>query len=491
MASWQTGCAGGLAVSTRVSARVSARRVAFRVLRDVHENDAYANLVLPGYIKRAGLDARDAAFATELAAGTLRLLGLYDRIIESASRRNVKDIEPAVLDVLRLGCHQILNTRTAMHAAVNESVQLAKKEGLYRAAGFINAVLRKVSKKSLSEWKAGEPDSVTYAHPQWIIDAFEEALEAEGRSEELLALLEADNTAPRISLANLTGKSLAQDVSALTSGTLTPGISPIGYKLHGGEPISVIAALGFDTQKLRVQDEGSQLAALALVAAKPIADGESWLDLCAGPGGKTAVLAAQAVRPGVTGLSGVTVRANEVSPHRTNLVAESTVAFSDVVTLSNHDGRTSEAFGGKIYDRILVDAPCSGIGALRRRPEARWRKQEHDLAELTVLQSELLAEAAKHVARGGVIAYVTCSPHLRETRAIVENFLRQQNGAAESTAASVAKFRELDTKQILREVVEGESDSSIDLGDGPELSAQLWPHRHETDAMFISLLQRQ
>ncbi|MBK0421484.1 rRNA small subunit methyltransferase B [Leucobacter sp. CSA2] len=461
--------------------RVSASRlVAYDVLRDVVDRDAYANLALPARIREAGLDERDAALATELAAGTLRMRGRYDRIIELASGRELAQIDDRTLNVLRLGAHQLLGMRVASHAAVNESVELQRRVANQNAAGFVNGVLRAIGRADNAEWddridaEAARPDDALAArasHPVWVLRALRDALKAEGREDELPELLAADNTPPRVSLAVLPGageepSALAAEFDALAAA----GPSPLGVELAGGDPMRAIRAADAPEGLIRVQDQGSQLAALALTRARPAAAGERWLDLCAGPGGKTAVLGAEAIA------SGATVRANEVSDHRADLVDRAVEGVADAVTVVSHDGRDDAAFGGsaETFDRILVDAPCSGLGALRRRPEARWRKRPGDLPELTELQGQLLDAAAEHLAPGGLLAYVTCSPHLAETRVTVDRFLARTPG-----------LREVSAKAAIAEVARGE----IDLA-GDQLSAQLWPHRHGTDAMFVALFER-
>lgn len=463
-----------------------ARLVAFDVLRDVADRDAYANLALPSRIRAAGLDSRDAALATELAAGVLRGRGRYDRIIELAADRETSRIDPRTLDVLRLGAHQLLSMRTAAHAAVNESVELQRRVSEARAAGFVNGVLRTIGRASSERWDeridAAAPSSdaslaARLSHPEWIVRALRDALRAEGRQDELEDLLAADNTPPRVGLALLPGaggeESETMIAEAAGAGAVASGPSPLGYELAGGDPARVVSASGLPEGRLRVQDQGSQLAALALARLRPVRPGERWLDLCAGPGGKTALLGAEA------GLGGATVRANEVSEHRAELVRRSTVAVAASVEIVSHDGRDPDAYGDRgdskvEYERILVDAPCSGLGALRRRPEARWRKQPGDLSELTALQSELLAAAADHLAPGGVLAYVTCSPHPAETRAVLDRLLRR-----------TPELRELDAKAVLSRIAR----EPLDLAGGSP-SAQLWPHRHGTDAMFVSLVER-
>ena len=464
-----------------------ARLVAYDVLRDVEERDAYANLALPSRIREARLDGRDAALATELAAGALRGRGRYDRIIELASDRNIDAIDSRTRNVLRLGVHQLLGMRTASHAAVNESVELQRRVGNDRAAGFVNGVLRTVGRTSGEEWDSWIEDAAPNAdaalagrtsHPAWIVRALRAALKAEGRESELEELLAADNTAPQVNLAMLPGVGvtpLAAVERAEESGIemTADGFSPMGLELAGGDPLRAIAAIGGPEGFVRVQDQGSQLAALALSRLRPVKAGERWLDLCAGPGGKSALLGAEALRHGAF------LRANEVSEHRAELVRRSVEPVAEAVEVVSYDGRGPGAFGDEgrervLYDRILVDAPCSGLGALRRRPEARWRKQPSDLPELTQLQEELLEAAVAHLGGGGNLAYVTCSPHLAETRVVVDRLLRNH-----------PELVELDAKQA----VLGFSRYEPDLA-GEAKSVQLWPHRHGTDAMFIALFER-
>lgn len=475
---------GGARPAPRGGRVTGARLVAYDVLRDVDERDAYANLALPKRIRDAGLDAREARLVTELVGGTLRGRGRYDRIIELASGRPLERIDARTLRVLRLGAHQLLSMRTAGHAAVNESVELQRRVANRSAAGLVNGVLRSISRATSEEWDAridaestSTDDSLAdrLSHPAWIVRAFRDSLLAEGRANELEALLRADNRSPQVNLVLLPGASIDVETAAALGSDLDrgrelapQGASPIGLVLEGGDPTRVIEAIGEPDGVLRVQDQGSQLAALALSRARPIAVGERWLDLCAGPGGKTAVLAAEAA------LGGATLRANEVSAHRAELVGRSVAANSDVVEIVSHDGREDAAFGGRRYDRVLVDAPCSGLGALRRRPEARWRKQPGDIPELTSLQRGLLDAAARHLAPGGLLAYVTCSPHRAETRSVLDDVLKNH-----------PELVEIDARRVLQGLARGQ----LDLG-GASPSAQLWPHRHGTDAMFIALLER-
>jgi len=444
-----------------------ARRVAYDVLRAVSGSDAYANLLLPTAIADAALNPQDAALATELTYGTLRRRGTYDAIIASAAGRPIDDIDETVLDALRLATHQLLATRVASHAAVNESVNLVAAEAGRGPSGFANAVLRRISRDTPGQWQErierearsdDERLGLRTAHPVWIIRALRRALAAEDREDELEALLEADNVSPEVTLVALPGLS--------ERGTPARPYAATAFGSPGGDPHTVIDASG---GTVRVQDEGSQLVALALAGAAPIRPGEQWLDLCAGPGGKTALLAAIARQQDVT------LEANEVVPTRARLVRNALKAVPGEVTVHEEDGRGLTAANHGRYDRILVDAPCTGLGALRRRPEARWRKTPADVADLVPLQEELLTGALDALAPGGIVAYVTCSPHLAETSGVVSTVVRGRDDVIELDAAAVLSAL---------------AQSPIDLASDGSGRVQLWPHRHGTDAMFLALLQR-
>lgn len=445
-----------------------ARRVAFEVIRAVSESDAYANLLLPVKLERAGLRGPDAGLATELTYGTLRQQGYYDRVIEIAAGRVTTQIDPPVLDVLRLAVHQLLSMRVAEHAAVDEAVSLARDVGSRSSTGFVNGVLRAITRTPAEKWRErviGEQKTdddrlaAEFSHPVWIVRAFRQALQAEGRPSDLPALLAANNVAPRVSIAAIPGLAVMAELNGAEPGVL----SPIGVSSTGGDPARWAAV---QDGRARVQDEGSQVAALALSRALPVHTGERWLDLCAGPGGKSALLAAEALALGAT------LVANEIMPARARLVRNALSVFADPPPVLEEDGRQLGVRLAGSFDRVLLDAPCTGLGALRRRPEARWRKQPRDIPELTALQIELITAAASAIAPGGILAYVTCSPHRAETTAVVAHALK--NLGLES----------LNTPAVLKDVVVNNAEL------GTSAHVQLWPHVHGTDAMFIALLQK-
>jgi 16S rRNA (cytosine967-C5)-methyltransferase len=452
-----------------------ARTAAYDVLREVADSDAYANLVLPQLLRRRGVVGRDAAFATELAYGTLRLRGRYDAAISCAVDRPLEAVDPPVLDLLRLGAHQHLGMRVPAHAAVSETVALARSCAGAGAAQFVNAVLRRIAADDLETWRARILDfagsdpadrlAAWHSHPAWVVRALHQALVADGRDPtELEMLLEADNAAPAVTLVArpglITRAELARDVWEAKEGRWTPTALIAG----GGDPGALLAVR---EGRAGVQDEGSQLVALAL-AAVDVGDEHRWLDLAAGPGGKAALLGA------VASSRGVTVVASEIQPHRVALVERSVAALpAGTVEVRCADGRELGSAEPAGYDRVLVDAPCTGLGALRRRPEARWRRRPEDLPMLTRLQRELLDSALDAVRPGGVVGYVTCSPHVAETRAVVADALRRRSDVEQLDA---------------RESISSVAGDAIKLGEGP--AVQLWPHVHGTDGMHLALLRR-
>ncbi|MDU0348650.1 RsmB/NOP family class I SAM-dependent RNA methyltransferase [Actinomyces sp. MRS3W] len=461
-----------------------ARLASLHALTKVREDDAYANLVLPTLLDEARLERRDAGFATALTYGTLRLQGRYDAIIECCIDRPLEDIDAVVLDVLRLGAHQLLGMRVATHAAVSTTVDLAAYSAGRGASGFVNAVMRRIADHDVETWlgrlEADAPDALTalsrtQSHPLWVVKALRQALKVNERPEdELKALLEADNTDPQVTLCARPGlisvDELAEQVYAATGEDPRPGrLSPQALILGGGDPGRIEAVRD---SRAGVEDEASQLVALMLAQAPLEGRDERWLDLCAGPGGKAALLGALAAQRGATLL------ANEVAPHRARLVEGAVRALPDgVVTVRSGDGRgvgESEPGG---YDRILVDAPCSGLGSLRRRPEARWRRTPQDVAALAELQRELLASAAAAVRPGGVVAYVTCTPHVLETSLVVRDVTRQ-------VARTGITLEPLHAGQIAQQLAPhppAATDRQL---------LQTWPHLDDCDAMFCALLRR-
>jgi 16S rRNA (cytosine967-C5)-methyltransferase len=433
----------------------------------VTSEGGYANLALNKALREARLSGRDAAFCTELVHGTLRWQGTYDAFLARTVSRPLADLDPELLDLLRLGTHQLLNMRVDSYAAVNEMVTLTRSELGQKRTGLVNAVLRKISQRSLDQWiqtTAPSPGedllgylAIAEAHPRWVIEAFDRALN-EPSTDGLERLLASDNEPPRVTLAARPGLA---DLDELVAAGATPARwSPYAAVLEsGGDPGRIEAVA---TGRAGVQDEGSQLVAIALASAKVDGDDSQWLDLCAGPGGKSALLAAL-----VQERDGQLI-AVEPLKHRAELVRANLRAIPGNHKVLVGDG-TKPTWPAGSFDRVLADVPCSGLGALRRRPEARWRRTPEDVVELRPLQEALLDSAITSVRPGGVVAYVTCSPHLDETRAVVDAVLGRRDDASLEDARSLFP-------------------GVPDLGDGPDV--QLWPHVHGTDAMYLALVRR-
>lgn len=438
---------------------VDRPRVAALGVLEAVRGGGYAQLELARQLRALGLSGRDAGFATELANGTCRTSGSLDRIIEAAAGRPLGSLQPAVVDLLRLGSYQWLRMRVPAHAAVASTVDLARARIGRHAVGVVNAILRRVTVHSWSDWLDqlsvdGDPVdrlALTTCHPRWIV----EALAPVTPPDELAVALAANNVAPVPTLAVRPG--LLGRADLLASGGQPTPYSPWGV-IRPGDPGDVPAVRH---GLAAVQDEGSQLVT-GLLADAPAGAVGPWLDACAGPGGKAALLA------GLAQADGAMVLAAELHPHRAKLVQQSLRAYdrADLVVVAD---ATRPAWR-RGFARVLVDAPCSGLGALRRRPEARWRKTAADLPALTDLQTRLLARALDAALPGAVVAYVTCSPLAAETVAVVQAVMADH------------PVEVLDAPALLTAVPQTRA-----LTD-PRF-VQLWPHRHGTDAMFAALLR--
>jgi 16S rRNA (cytosine967-C5)-methyltransferase len=438
----------------------------------VADRDAYANLLLPQLIAKRHLTGRDAALATELSYGTLRGRGTYDAVLAICSDRDLGSLDPPVREVLRLGTHQLLATRIQPHAAVATSVNLVKAAAGQRPAGFVNAVLRRVATRDLQAWldiaappRDADPVgslAVRYSYPAWIVEAFAAALGevAGGGLEQTEAALAAGSERPSVHLCAVPG--LASQLELVSAGCAPARWSPYGAYLPDGDPAAVSAVA---SGSAGVQDEASQLATIALARVQLDGAGaERWLDLCAGPGGKARLLA------GLAAGADARLVAAEVREHRARMVSAAIAPAGSGRAIVADGTRPAWRLAG--FDRVIADVPCSGLGALRRRPEARWRRTPDDVRALGTLQRELLTTALDSARPGGVVAYVTCSPHLAETSDVVADVL-----------AARAGIEVLDAPAVLAEVP--------DIRSGPDgRYAQFWPHIHGTDAIFLALLRR-
>jgi len=456
-------------VCSQVKSLVKARRDSFKspkpdavrvlvydILSEVNRRGGYSNLLLPQSLSASDFETRDKGFATELLYGTLRMQGRHDFVLQQVFDRPNSEVDPGIVDICRLGVHQLFEMRVATHAAVSATVELARKVIGESKASYVNAILRKVSAKSLEEWLSPLEEiqdpvvklSILHSHPEWIVSAYYDLLKDFALVE---AELVANNVPASPTLVSWPGESTQEELVEL--GAVATRFSPYGARFEGSPGSLELVR----HRKAGVQDEGSQL--VADIFMKFAGSAENILDLCAGPGGKAALISHLARAQGKNFF------ANEISEPRAALVKKVVGSFPVIVG----DGRDI-ASQTQRFDAILADVPCTGLGALRRRPEVRWRRTLQDLRALTELQRELSDAAISVLNVGGIFGYATCSPHFAETSAQVQQILKLHP--------------ELEQLEISQHLPEG----LLDATRGSNLS--LWTGRHETDSMFLAIFRK-
>jgi 16S rRNA (cytosine967-C5)-methyltransferase len=433
----------------------AARLLAFDLLTEVNRNEGYSNLLLPQALNASTMDDRDRSLVTELLYGTIRMQGKHDWVLSQISDRPWTEVDTGIVDICRLGVHQIHEMRVPDHAAVAATVEVARKRIGESKASFVNALLRSVTRKSIDDWFSPleeildpvERLAIRYSHPEWIVSAYYDLLKS---WDEVELAIKINNEAATPTLVSWPGYSTQKDLIEI--GGEPTDFSPYGVHWKGNPgALDLIKA-----RKIGVQDEGSQLVAEVFAKA---AGGSSWLDLCAGPGGKAALLSSIARERNIQ------FTANEISTARAELVSQ--VVHGDRVLVL--DGRTIGSLSEK-FDAILIDAPCTGLGALRRRPEVRWRRTLQDLRALTQLQRELVDSAIEALNPGGVLGYATCSPHLAETSIQIADIKKKHSGLQQ---VPVDEYLPSPLHNATR--------------DG---AMSLWTHKHGTDAMYLALFRK-
>ena len=434
----------------------AVRVLVFDILSEVNRRGGYSNLLLPQALAASNFETRDRGFATELLYGTLRMQGRHDYILSQISDRPWDEVDEGIVDVTRLGVHQLFEMRVATHAAVSATVELARKVLGESKASFVNALLRKVSAQTLDEWMAPVHQiedpvvrlAILYSHPEWIVSAYFDLLKDFDRVE---LELQANNVPALPTLVSWPGASTQQELVDL--GGVATDYSPYGARLAGSPGLLEIIR----HRKAGVQDEGSQL--VASVFSQATLNADSILDICAGPGGKAALLAH------IADLAGKDFVANEISEPRARLVKSVIGNFpvwvGDAREISSHERK---------FDAILADVPCTGLGALRRRPEVRWRRTVQDLRALTELQLEISKAAISILNEGGIYGYATCSPHFAETFGQVKMILKQN-----------PDIEQIDVEPFLPQNLHGAI---------RDRSMALWTSQHGTDSMFLALFRK-
>lgn len=442
-----------------------AREIAYDVIRRVEAEGAYLSLLLRYRLEESGLSARDRSLVSELTYGVQRHRNRLDYIIAAFSARPIEELDPEALQLLRMGVYQLAEMRVPPHAAVNETVKLAKKTLRQGAASYVNAVLRAASGGLDSLAWPGREDlarflEVNHSHPRWMAEYLIERF----GEDEAEAICAADNAPPtltlRANLARLGGEGLAAEIEARRgryrpSPWLAEAVLDVNVSRRG---LVDMLQKGLCV----VQDQSSMLVAHAVDPAP----GSAVLDACAAPGGKATHLAA------MVGAGGRVI-AMDRNPRR----LEAMRALVERLGLENVDAVEGDAAQApslleRPVDAVLVDAPCSGLGTLQRRPELKWRRKREDLPRLAELQLSLLEGCAEAVRPGGVLVYSVCTFCAEETFEVVEGFLARR-----------PEYRVDDLTPHLPEAL-AESIS-------PSGWLQLMPHLHGTEGMFIARMARE
>jgi len=450
-----------LSQQRRTGGPTSPRRAAVDILSTIEQRGAFAGLALDAHLERLRLPAQARRYVTETVYGVLRWRGTLDWMIAQCSHKPLEELEPALRSILRLAAYEVcfLNSVPAP-VACHEAVELAKARFHPGVVSYVNGVCRQLSRRASSgawPWPDEREDpvkalAVRTSHPEWLVARWVTRF----GTEEARALCEANNEAPAIHVRANVLKTNREALGAILTqqgAQVEPGPwAPQALRVRGMGAVRDNPA--FQAGLFTVQDEGAQLVA-HVVDPKP---GERVIDLCAAPGGKTTHLAE------LMGNEGEVV-AVDVHPGKLGLVARAAERLGvTIISTAAGDGRTMP---GRIEpaDRVVVDAPCSGLGVLRRRPDLRWRKRPEELPALARLQGELLMAAAALTRPGGTLVYSTCSTEPEETTGVVKAFL-----------ASRPDFVA--------------DDLPLPESVAQDVGGYLYPHRHGTDGFFIARLRK-
>ncbi|HYF95692.1 MAG TPA: 16S rRNA (cytosine(967)-C(5))-methyltransferase RsmB [Symbiobacteriaceae bacterium] len=446
----------------------SAREAALRALRDVDVKEAYANLALDAHLTRSKLEGRDRALATEIVYGVTRRRGTVDWAIGQVATRPIDQIDPYIRNILRSAVYQVLYMERIPHsAAVDEAVNLARQYGHEGVAKFVNGVLRNFLRRLPTlPWPDPAADpvgalAVQHSHPEWLVRQWSDRF----GQEDAVRLMEASNRVPpltvRVNMLKATREQVAEALAAEGIKTEPTPHSPFGLIIHELTSASYLDKLKpMKAGHFTVQDESSMLVA-PVVAPQP---GQTVIDAAAAPGGKTTHMAELMENQG-------RVIAVDVHPHKVELVEQNARRLGATII----EGLCADAreIGQKMpgrADAVLCDAPCSGLGTLARRPDARWRKTPEDVTQLVPIQQAMLESAAVAVKPGGTLVYSTCTIEPRENQELVEAFVREH-----------PDFAFDDIRPYLPLSLAGDARGGW---------IQLLPHIHGTDGFFIARMKR-
>lgn len=433
----------------------TARTQSVIIFNEIEEKSLYANIAVPRFLRSLKMSDGDNSRVTDLVMGTYRWKLFLDAIIEIAAARSLEKIQADLIPILRMGAYELIFGKTTKEILVSEWVNEAFRLCGNQVKGFSNAILRRVSERDFAQWQEkiskefeGQ-DNIFYSHPEWIIKKFEELISDRA---ELIELLKVNNTPPvnwRVT-KNKVGNQAA--------------LSPLAEVARASDLTKLASGV---SNNLRIQDAASQAAAYLLANFDVKTNETNWLDVCAAPGGKAATMAQERLN------AGIKISVFDVHPHKKELMDSNLKNFSNI-EVQIADSRL-KPWGDQKFDRILLDAPCTGLGAIRRRAESRWKKTPVQIKELTDTAKEIFDAASKSLKPGGYIEYVVCSPILEETDDFV---VWVKNNYSNLTLINPQEYLSIfDTDK---------SDEFVTLC---ETGLRFWPHKHQTDAMFICLFQ--
>ncbi len=443
----------------------NAREAALKILYEVNENGAYSNIALNKYFSSTELRNIDRAFTTEIVYGTVKWKLTLDRVIAAYSNIKIEKLSPWILNILRLGAYQMLHmTKVPQSAACNESVKLAGRYGHKASAGFVNAVLRNIARNG---GKIDLPDrqddpagyfAVKYSYPKWLTEKYI-GLFGEEFAE---SLLDSGNGIPEM---NVRANTLRTTAPELVEKLAAEGVEAMLGKYSGEaviikSSVSIGALAAFKEGLFQVQDESSMLPA-AVLAPLP---GERVLDACSAPGGKATHMAQLMQNRG-------TVLARDIHEHKLKLIEDAAKRLGiDIIKCELHDAAFPDNTDESVFDRVLLDAPCTGLGIVRRKPDIKWARETKDIEGIAALQKKLLHTVSKSVKPGGALVYSTCTILPEENEGVVNEFLRENEN-----------FEAVDIAQFLPAGLAAHAKGCM---------LQTYPNRDGIDGFFMARLRR-
>ncbi len=443
----------------------NARAVALKILNEVTEKDAYSNLSINKNIDSGGVSDLDSGFIREIVYGVLENKIYIDYVVRSFSKVRLKKIQPIVMNILRIGIYQMLfMDRIPDSAAVNESVKLSKKHTHRGSQGFINGMLRNISR---NKDKIKLPDknkdgikylSVKYSHPEWMIENWVEEFGFPFTE----SLVKANNEKPKLNIRTNTLKINRDElIEKLESQDLKCTKTKYAYDgIIIDNPINIVNTEEFKDGLFQIQDESSMLASQIMNPES----GSFVVDVCSAPGGKTTHMAEIMKNKGK-------VIARDIYDHKLDLINENSKRLDiDIIETENYDALKLDENLVDQADYCLVDAPCSGLGLIRRKPDIKWNKKESDIENISNLQYGILENSSKYVKKGGTLIYSTCTIGKKENIDLLNKFLEENN-----------EFELVDFKDLVNNSEELIENTGY---------LELFPNKNGTDGFFISKLRR-